>query len=107
MRQVLGGVVSISIPLLMGENRVQQKQQQKERERMREERKAQGLSEEQIATLETDEDARAHELALKTSSGNALDDLEVCNRKRMFSYVDAKPSVPLFQLRRRIWKGWH
>lgn len=62
----------------MGENWTQQKQRQEEREQKRMEQKGQGLSDEEITKLEAEEDVQAEEAALKGSTGNALQDLEVC-----------------------------
>ena len=64
----------------MGESGTQQKQRQIERQQKREERKAQGMSDEEILKLEVEEDAKADEEALKKSTGNTVQDLEV-NKK--------------------------
>lgn len=63
----------------MGENVTQQKQRQIDRQQKREQRKAQGMSDEEILKLEVEEDAKAEEEALKKSSGNTVQDLEVNN----------------------------
>jgi len=68
----------------MGDNGTQQKERQKERQQKREERKVQGISEEEIAKLEAEEDAQAEQEALQKSTGNTLQDLEVCNFKRIW-----------------------
>ena len=78
LQQLLGEVTAINLMSLMGANRAQQKQRQSERQQKREERKGQGLSEEEIAKLEAEEDLQANEEAQKTSTGNTLQDLEVC-----------------------------
>ena len=62
----------------MGDNGAQLKQRQKEREHKREERKALGISDEEIAKLEAEEDAQAEQETLQKSTGNTLQDLEVC-----------------------------
>ena len=78
LKQLLGEVIAVNLMSLMGENRAQQKQRQEEREQKRMEQKGQGLSEEEIAKLEAEEDVQAEDVALKSSTGNALQDLEVC-----------------------------
>ena len=78
LQQILGGSMAINLISLMGENRVQQKQRQLERERKREELKEQGLPDEEIAKLEAEEDVQAEKAAQEASTGNALQDLEVC-----------------------------
>ena len=62
---------------LMGANGTQQKQRQNERQQKREERKSQGMSDEEILKLEAEEDVQAEEEALKKSTGNTVQDLEV------------------------------
>jgi len=79
LQQLLGEVTAVNLMSLMGENRAQQKQRQVERQQKREELKGQGLSEEEIAKLEAEEDQQAEEAAQKSSTGNTLQDLEVCN----------------------------
>lgn len=78
LQQLLGEVTAINLMSLMAANRAQQKQRQAERQQKREERKGQGLSEEEIAKLEAGEDLQANEMAQKTTTGNTLQDLEVC-----------------------------
>lgn len=74
----MGEMTAVNLMSLMGDNGAQQKQRQKERQQKREERKAQGISEEEIAKLEAEEDAQAEQEALQKSTGNTLQDLEVC-----------------------------
>ena len=62
---------------LMGANGTQQKRRQNERQQKREERKSQGMSDEEILKLEAEEDVQAEEEALKKSTGNTVQDLEV------------------------------
>lgn len=62
---------------LMGANGTQQKQRQNERQQKREQRKSQGMSDEEILKLEAEEDVQAEEEALKKSTGNTVQDLEV------------------------------
>jgi len=76
LQQLLGEVTAVNLMSLMGENRAQQKQRQVERQQKREELKGQGLSEEEIAKLEAEEDQQAEEAAQKSSTGNTLQDLE-------------------------------
>ena len=78
LQQILGDSMAINLISLMGENRVQQKQRQLERERKREELKEQGLPDKEIAKLEAEEDVQAEKAAQEASTGNALQDLEVC-----------------------------
>lgn len=78
LQQLLGEVITVHLVSLMGENWTQQKQRQEEREQKRMEQKRQGLSDEEIAKLEAEEDVQAEDAALKGSTGNALQDLEVC-----------------------------
>lgn len=78
LQQILGDSMAINLISLMGENRVQQKQRQSEREKKREELKEQGLPDEEIAKLEAEEDVQAEKVAQEASTGNALQDLEVC-----------------------------
>lgn len=78
LQQILGDSMAINLISLMGENRVQQKQRQLERERKREELKEQGLPDEEIAKLEAEEDVQAEKAAQEASTGNVLQDLEVC-----------------------------
>ena len=79
MKQLLGEAAAINLISLMGEDGTQQKQRQIERQQKREERKAQGMSDEEILKLEVEEDAKADEEALKKSTGNTVQDLEVNN----------------------------
>ena len=76
----MGEMTAVNLMSLLGDNGAQQKQRQKERQQKRKERKAQGISEEEIAKLEAEEDAEAEQEALQRSTGNTLQDLEVCNR---------------------------
>ena len=62
----------------MGDNGAQQKQRHIQREQKREERKAQGMADEEIAKLEAEEDAQAEQEAVEKSTGYTLQDLEVC-----------------------------
>lgn len=78
LQQILGDSMDINLISLMGENRVQQKQRQLEREKKREELKEQGLPDQEIAKLEAEEDVQAEKAAQEASTGNALQDLEVC-----------------------------
>ena len=78
LQQLLGEMAAINLMSLMGENRAQQKQRQVERLNKRAELKEQGMSEEEIAKLEAEEDIQAEEAAKKTSTGNTLQDVEVC-----------------------------
>ena len=78
LQQLLGEVAAVNLGALMGESRAQQKQRQKEREQKRKELKEQGMSEEEITKMEDADDEQGEQTALKTSTGNALQDLEVC-----------------------------
>ena len=78
LQQILGDSMAINLISLMGENRVQQKHRQLEREKKREELKEQGLPDEEIAKLEAEENVQAEKAAQEASTGNALQDLEVC-----------------------------
>ena len=79
LQQLLGEMTAVNLMSLMGDNGAQQRQRQKERQQKREERKAQGISGEEIAKLEAEEDAQVEQEALQKSTGNTLQDLEVCN----------------------------
>lgn len=76
LQQLLGEVAAVNLGALMGESRAQQKQRQKEREQKRKELKEQGMSEEEITKMEDADDEQGEQTALKTSTGNALQDLE-------------------------------
>ena len=77
LKQLLGEMTTFNLMSLMGENGPRQKQRKNERQQKREERKAQGMADEEIAKLEAEEDAQAEEEALKKSTGNTVQDLEV------------------------------
>ena len=73
----MGETTAVNLMSLMGDNGAQLKQRQKERRQKHEERKARGISEEEIAKLEAEEDAQAEQETLQKSTGNTLQDLEV------------------------------
>ena len=77
LKQLLGDMTAFNLMSLIGENGPQRKQRQNERQQKREERKAQGMADEEIAKLEAEEDGQAEEEALKKSTGNTVQDLEV------------------------------
>ncbi|PFX16028.1 hypothetical protein AWC38_SpisGene19720 [Stylophora pistillata] len=76
IKQLLGEAAAINLISLMGEDSTQHKQRQIERQQKREQRKPQGMSDEEILKLEVEEDAKADEEALKKSTGNTVQDLE-------------------------------
>ncbi|RMX39987.1 hypothetical protein pdam_00022972 [Pocillopora damicornis] len=76
LKQLLGEAAAINLMSLMGANGTQQKQRQNERQQKREERKSQGMSDEEILKLEAEEDVQAEEEALKRSTGSTVQDLE-------------------------------
>lgn len=78
LQQLLGEVTAVNLVSLMGQSRAQQKTQQKEREQKREKLKEQGMSDEEIAKIEAADEAEAEKTAREKSTGNTLQDLEVC-----------------------------
>lgn len=91
----MGEMTAVNLMSLMGDNGAQQKQRQNERQQKREERKAQGISDEEIAKLETEEDAQAEQEVLQKSTGNTLQDLEVCKFVNALCYCQiAESAVP-------------
>lgn len=91
----MGEMTAVNLMSLMGDNGAQQKQRQKERQQKREERKAQGISDEEIAKLEAEEDAQAEQEVLQKSTGNTLQDLEVCKFVNALCYCQiAESAVP-------------
>lgn len=91
----MGEMTAVNLMSLMGDNGAQQKQRQNERQQKREERKAQGISDEEIAKLEAEEDAQAEQEVLKKSTGNTLQDLEVCKFVNALCYCQiAESAVP-------------
>lgn len=78
LQQLLGEVTAVNLVSLMGQSRAQQKTQQKEREQKREKLKEQGMSDEEIAKIEAADEAKAEKMVRETSTGNTLQDIEVC-----------------------------
>lgn len=66
-----------NLTALMGEKRSSYEQRLKERLEKRRQRQEAGMSEKDIKRVEEEEDAQAEAEAQKTTSGNALADLEV------------------------------
>lgn len=77
---MLGELTGVNLVSLMGQNRAQQKTQLKERDQKREKLKEQGMSDEEIAKVEAADETEAEKKAQETSSGNTLQDLEVCKK---------------------------
>lgn len=74
----------------------EQEQRMKDREEIRELRRKSGMSEEEIATLEKEEDKEYEEELKKRSTRNVLLDLEVCYRP----VIDLSAAINIC-----FWKG--